>query len=162
MISCKRGLLTQLDNPPNFDQDLEPSEATASMLVDDGPASQQDTDTQCHVISGISASPQSDFPNTFSPQKHHPFASLGPLERLIMKHMRHRDHAVSTSDLALAIQKSSRYTEDEFECVFLFFQLHTQETESHYHFSHALQVLLSEAYLTSPLDDGYVVVTPRH
>ena len=26
----------------------------------------------------------------------------------------------------------------------------------------AFQALLSEAYLTSPLDDGYVVVTPRH
>lgn len=31
-----------------------------------------------------------------------------------------------------------------------------------YHFSLAAQTLLLEAYITSPLDDGYVVITPRH
>ncbi|KAF8559773.1 hypothetical protein OG21DRAFT_1503002 [Imleria badia] len=115
-----------------------------NMAVDDGETYQSDNDAtiQHHVTCAISAS-QPLLSNTFSPHKHHPYATLKPLERAIMKYMcHHRNHHVLIAELAQAIQESCGCTEMQF--------------------SVAVQTLLSEAYITSPLDDGYVVITPRH
>ena len=131
------------------------------MPMDDGQANQIDItgSIQHHITHAIPA--HATLPKTFSPQKHQPYATLKPLERAIMKYMRHhRNHPVLITELAQVVQESYGCTEDQFEWVFL--QLHINNAESQYHFSLAIQALLSEAYITSPLDDGYVVITPRH
>jgi hypothetical protein len=98
-----------------------------NMPVDDGQANQNDFSIQHHITSTIPSSPPI-LPNAFSPQKHQPYATLKPLERAIMKYMRHhRNHHVLIAELAQVIQQSHGCTEPQFQWVFL--QLHIEDAE---------------------------------
>lgn len=112
-ISGKR-LLIYLDQPYDSDQDFGPHEDMVNMPVDDGQASQNDISVQHHITYAIPASPPI-LPSAFSPQKHQPYATLKPLERAIMKYMRHhKDHHVLIAELAQVIQQSHGCTETQF------------------------------------------------
>ncbi|KAG8217716.1 hypothetical protein J3R82DRAFT_5874, partial [Butyriboletus roseoflavus] len=137
-------MLTQQHIQP-YDSDKDVSDDDMKIYTpvdsDDGQTYQDDISIQ-HITDTIPAS-HAVLPNTFSPQKHRPYATLKPLERAIMKYMSHHsNHQVLIVELAQAIQASCGSTGLQFNVAF--------------------QALLSEAYLTSPLDDGYVVITPRH
>lgn len=83
--------------------------------VDDGQTYQDDISVQDHITYAVPPSPVIH-PNTFSPQKHHPYTALEPLARAIMKYMcRHKNHPVSIADLGQAIQASCGCTELQFE-----------------------------------------------
>ncbi|KAF8136573.1 hypothetical protein EV363DRAFT_1581592 [Boletus edulis] len=125
------------------DETFGPSEDMKNLSMDDGQGNPNDVNIQCPSITCLIPVPHPILPSIFSPQKHQPYAALKPLEKAIMKYMHHhRNHHVLIPELAQAIQESCGCTESQFNLAF--------------------QGLLSEAYVTSPLDDGYVVVTPRH
>ncbi|KIK96325.1 hypothetical protein PAXRUDRAFT_826087 [Paxillus rubicundulus Ve08.2h10] len=88
------------------------------------------------------------FPNMFTPRKRDRYAELHPLARAVIDYMRHvrrasdgKDQCISTTEIRQAVCTSYGYMEEQFNLT--------------------IQELLSEAYITSPLDDGFVVITPR-
>lgn len=85
--------------------------------VDDDQAYQDDLSIQHHITDVIPASSRhAVLPNTFTPQRHWPYATLKPLERAIMHYMsHHRNHQVSVVELAQAIPGSCGCTELQFK-----------------------------------------------
>ncbi|KAF9246322.1 hypothetical protein BU15DRAFT_70423 [Melanogaster broomeanus] len=118
----------------------------------------ENSQTPCTVI-GTPSTPVRDqitrmmssdavFPNVFTPRKRDRYAALDPLAKAIIEYMRHvrrasdgRDKYISITEMGQALQASHDCTKNQFDLT--------------------IQELLSEAYITSPLDDGFVVITPR-
>lgn len=84
-------------------QNFGPSEDVVDIPMEDEQANQDDISDQ-PAIDALPAL-HSILPNTFSPQRHQPYATLRPLERAIMKYMcPHRGHQVLIAELAQEIQ----------------------------------------------------------
>ncbi|KAF9227682.1 hypothetical protein BS17DRAFT_774147 [Gyrodon lividus] len=94
--------------------------------------------------------PNSDtvFPNVFTPRKRARYAALHPLARAVIEYMHCAQRSSGGTDLRISITEMGQavrtrygYTEEQFDLT--------------------IQELLSEAYITSSLDDGFVIITPR-
>ncbi|KIJ69302.1 hypothetical protein HYDPIDRAFT_105903 [Hydnomerulius pinastri MD-312] len=87
-------------------------------------------------------------PSEYTPRKRDRYAGLDALSRAIIEYMRHaqrssgeRDKYIPIAEIGRAVRASHACTEEQF--------------------IRTIEELLSEAYITSPLDDGFVVLTPR-